>query len=75
MVGDVVILKDDNVARNHWQLAIIESTLPSDDGHIRKVKLRIADSTLNSKGQRVRNVSYLERPVHKLVVLVKADRQ
>ena len=73
-LGDVVILKDDDI-RSNWQLAIVEEAFPSADGQVRKVKLRIADKSLNKDGQRVKNVSYLERPIHKLVVLVQADQR
>jgi hypothetical protein len=71
--GDIVIVKDENQPRNCWQLAAVEETFPSDDGHIRKVKLRIADTHMDSKGKRTINVSYPERPVHKLVLLVEAE--
>ena len=59
--GDIVIIKDDNQPRNGWLLAVVVETFPSEDGHVRKVKVRTGNGTQN----------YLERPIHKLVVLVE----
>lgn len=42
-VGDVVIVKDDNLPRNRWQLARVVQTYASDDGLVRKVKVVVAD--------------------------------
>ena len=52
-VGDIVIIKDDNLSRNHWELASVTSVSEGKDGHVRSVKL--------------------ERPAHKLVLLVRGD--
>lgn len=38
--GDIVLLKDTQVARNHWPTAIITRTFPGKDGRVRKVELR-----------------------------------
>lgn len=70
-VGDVVILKDEDMIRGHWRLARVIETFPSSDGLIRKVKLIIGDSTLNDKGQRTAKSTILERPIHKLTLLLK----
>ena len=59
--GDIVIIKDDNQPRNCWLLAVVVETFPSEDGHVRKVKVRAGSGTQNC----------LERPVNKLVVLVE----
>ena len=72
-VNDVVIIKDDNQPRNKWQLARVAEVYPSDDGLVRKVKVLVADSSLNRSGQRTEPASYLERPVQKLVLLVAND--
>ena len=72
-VNDVVIIKDDNQPRNKWQLARVAEVYPSDDGLVRKVKVLVADSSLNRSGQRTEPVSYLERPVQKVVLLVAND--
>ena len=59
--GDIVIIKDDNQPRNGWLLAVVVETFRSEDGHVRKVKVRKGNGTQN----------YLERPIHKLAVLVE----
>ncbi|XP_043867343.1 uncharacterized protein LOC122757842 [Drosophila mojavensis] len=59
-VGDMVIVKDDNVAINEWRLGRVHLTHPGDDG-----KVRVAD-ILTSRG-------IVRRPVHKLVILPTDD--
>lgn len=36
-VGSVVLLKDNDCARNSWPMGIIKRVFPSDDGKVRKV--------------------------------------
>jgi len=48
-------------------------THQSADGHVRTVKLAIADSTLDNKGRRIMPLKVLERPVQKLVLLQEAS--
>lgn len=55
--------------RQKW----VEETYPSDDGLVRKVKLAVGDSTLDNKGRRKRPISYIDRPVHKLVLLLSNE--
>ena len=59
-IGDVVLLKDDNVARNDWKMGVVTKTKTSDDGHVRSVMVRQNNSTY-------------ERPINKLVVLLEND--
>ena len=40
------------------------------DGYIRKVKIEVC-SELDNKGRRMNAVTTLERPIHKLVLLVE----
>lgn len=70
-VGDVVIVMNDNPLRNQWRLARIVELIPSHDGRVRKVKLRLGNTELDKKGRPTKQSSELERPVAKLVVLVK----
>jgi len=46
---------------------------PSEDGFVRKVKLLMADGDLDDCGKRQIPPSYLDRPIHKLVLLLPAD--
>ncbi|KAK3737868.1 hypothetical protein QZH41_019749, partial [Actinostola sp. cb2023] len=50
-VDDIVIIKDDNAARNCWQLARVSATYPSLDGLVRKVQVALADSCLDKHGK------------------------
>lgn len=40
-VGDVLLLKDAQVKRNEWPTGVIVETIPSRDGRIRKVNVKI----------------------------------
>lgn len=71
--GDVVIISNDNLPRNMWQIARVEEAYGDPDGYVRKVKLAVGDASLDDKGRRVKHISYLERPVQKLVLLVPSD--
>ena len=69
-VGDVLIIKNENLHRNQWPLARVVQTYPSDDGLVRKVKVAVADSSLDKHGKRSKAPVLLDRPVQKLVLLV-----
>ena len=68
MVGDVVLVKDSSIftKRNGWPMALVEEVLPSDDGLVRQVKLRVAYKQEDKS-------RFLHRPISKLVLLVGAD--
>ncbi|XP_071482161.1 uncharacterized protein [Diadema antillarum] len=74
-VGDVVVVKDDNAPRNAWPMGRIAETYPSGDNHVRKVKVAMGEQNLNGLGRRTTPCSYLDRPVHKLVLLVPQEDQ
>ena len=57
-IGDVVLISDDKLPRNRWRMGKVEALIPSKDGYVRAVKLRVY-----SEG---RTVSFLNRPVNKL---------
>jgi hypothetical protein len=59
--GDVILLKDDGVARNDWPTGIVTDVFPSDDGLVRKVRVRVSQDG---------RLSEFDRPVSKIVVLV-----
>ena len=56
-IGDVVIVNDEVLARNQWKLGRIADVYASDDSLVRKVKLAMADSTINDKGRRKKPIS------------------
>ena len=72
-IEDIVIIKDDNLPRNQWELARVIEVFKSKDGQVRSVKLLTADSTLDNKGKRTKHARVVERPVHKLVLLQHGD--
>ena len=72
-VGDIVISKESESTRNKWPLGKVVQVYPSDDGYVRKVRLLMADGNLDDSGKRQRPPSYLDRPIHKLVLLLTAD--
>ena len=53
VVGDIVLVKDDNLLWNQWKLARVKEILPSDDGgFIRKAILVVGTTTLDKFGRR-----------------------
>lgn len=72
-VGDIVLLQDDDTPRNLWRLARVEQTYPSEDNLVRNVKIALGDRELDNNGKRKSKVTYLDRPVQKLVLLLEAD--
>ena len=63
-----MILKDDNEPRNRWKLARVAVAYPDEDGY---VKVAVADQSRDANGMRTKSsFSYLERPIHGLVLLV-----
>ena len=69
-VDDIVILRDDGLCRTDWQMAKVVEVFPSEDGLVRKVKLLMATAELDKKGKPLYKRTVLERPVHKLIVLL-----
>ena len=71
-INDVVIVKDDNLPRNCWQLARVSRTDVAKDGHVRTVQV-LGDPALTADGRRTRPLRYLERPVQKLILLLPSS--
>ena len=69
-IGDIVLVKDDNTPHDQWQLARMTEAQRGNDGLVRKVNFAVGDRQLSTSGKRTRPVSLLERPIHKLVLLV-----
>jgi hypothetical protein len=64
-IGDIVLVKDENLPRNQWPLGRIVKVFPDEnDNLIRNVQLYIPTSK-----------SELKRPIHKLCLLVEAEKQ
>ena len=63
-VGDVMLLKDDDLPHNCWKLGRVCELIPAKHERIRRVKLMIGDSCLNHDGTHTKELSILERPIH-----------
>ena len=72
-VNDIVIIKDDNLPRSSWPLGRIQRVNQSSDGRVRSALVYLAEKDLDSIGKRQSAPRFLERPIRKLVVLMKAD--
>ena len=72
-VNDVVIVKDDDILRNQWRVCRVVEALPCEDGLVREVKLEVGSQKLAPKGKRTQPLSTLERPIHKLVLLMSTQ--
>ena len=70
-VGDIVLISDENQPRNDWRLGRVAESYTGEDGRVRSVKVFVGSRTLDDKGKRDGHLSTLERPVHKLVMLVE----
>lgn len=72
-VGDIVLIMDQDTPRNEWPLGRVTEATKDSDGLVRHVKLLVGSRKLNKKGQRKGDLSVLERPVQKIILLVEAD--
>ena len=68
-----MLLVDDNVYRNRWKLGKVIEIIPSSDGRVRRVKLQVGDSYLSTNGKRTKDLKIVERPIHKLILIVEND--
>ena len=71
-VNDVVLVVDENSARNEWKMGSVVEVFTSDDGLVRSVKIQLASNELDQKGTRMAEPTILKRPVHKLIMLIEA---
>lgn len=62
--GDLVLVKDTEVARNHWPYGVVEEVHRSKDGKVRKLSVR-----MRRDGKNV----VLLRPISELVLLLSDD--
>ena len=72
-IDDIVLIKDDNLPRGQWLIGKVVKLYTSQDHMIRSVKLLIGTSQLTEVGKRQSPVKYLDRPIHKLVLLLEAE--
>ena len=72
-VGDIVISKEDERVRNQWPLARVVEVYPSADGCVRKVNIMKVNGELDKQGRRQKPPTFLNRPIHKLVLLLPCE--
>ncbi len=71
--GDIVIVKDPDMPRNLWKLARVTEVKCSEDGLVRSCKVRLSNDSLDKHGKRTSKPIDLERPIHKLVLLLENE--
>ena len=64
--GDIVLLMEDDSPRNKWPIGIIAGVYPCVDGHVRKVKIKIARAEDSEP-------KYYVRPIKKIVALIEIE--
>lgn len=72
-VGDIVIIKEEDVPSNKWELAKVVEAREDDDGLARKVTVQVGEQKLGKRGECLNQPSIVQRPIQKLVVLVKSN--
>ena len=69
-------MRDESVPRNLWKLACVAATHADEEGYVRKVKLAVADQSLDSNGTSKKPfISYFDRPIHGLVLLMSYSEE
>ena len=76
-VGDIVLVADSNVVRGEWKLARVNEIFPGKDGQVRKVTLKYKNPRPREPIRQYKGHGFvtIDRPVHKLVVLVPIEEQ
>ncbi|XP_052065131.1 uncharacterized protein LOC127704931 [Mytilus californianus] len=69
-VGDIVIIKDEQAARNQWHLGKINTAHVDEDGLVRKVRVTIG-AQIDNNGRRKSPLQELDRPIQKLVLILE----
>ncbi|KAK7892056.1 hypothetical protein WMY93_024019 [Mugilogobius chulae] len=62
--GDIVLLRDNQAARNKWPMAKITAVFPGKDGRVREVQLKVSDQG---------STKTFKRPISEIVLLLPAD--
>ena len=72
-IGDIVLIKDDNLPRNAWQLGMVTATVVNDDGLVHTVMITVGIKTLDESGRRDKPLPTVEQPIHKVMLLHKTE--
>ena len=68
--GNIVLLVDQDLPRNHWKRGIVDEVHAGDDGLVRKVTVRIGNKSLDRHGKPIEEATVVKRPVQKLIKLM-----
>ena len=73
--GDLDLIQDSNLVRGLWRLGIVSNTFPGSDGKVRKVEVGNKNPKKGEPVTKYRGRGYvtIERPVHRLVLLIPKD--
>ena len=73
--GDIVLIQDSNLVRGQWRLGIVSNTYPGSDGKVRKVEVQYKNPKQGEPVTKYQGRGYvtIERPVHRLVLLIPKD--
>ena len=74
-IGYIVLVKADDLPRCHWRLGRVCEASLDQDGHTRKVTVKMGDPCLNSRGQRTTQPTELKRPIHKFMLLMEVSQE
>lgn len=72
-INDIVIIKEDMLPRNQWQLGRVVEVIQGNDGLVRRVKVQTGERKLKTKLGHHSKPSIIERPIQKLVVLLESE--
>ena len=67
------MIRDENLPRNQWRLGRVVEAVPDKDGLVRKVRILVGTAELDARGKRIESQSFLDRPIHKLVLIQESD--
>ena len=73
-ISDIMLVKDDDLSWCHWRLVRVSEASPDQDGHTRKVRVKMGDLCLNSRGERTTQLTELKWPMHMLVLLMEVSQ-
>ena len=71
-IGDVVMIQDSNTFRGNYRMGVVKETFPGLDGKVRTVKVGYKNNDAGPE-YNGKQYTYIDRPVHKLIVIVPVD--
>ena len=72
-IGDIVLVKDEQMGRCQWPMGRLTRVTHSDDGIVRAVEVRLATRGRDRHGKPIFSSHMLRRPVQELVLILEDD--